>query len=170
MCTLHAILEDNTKSGPSRLDKRQRQKDKQDTFFIVKYANLSHGIRPMNKVIKCLQNTYPLKWLRTRMVYSQHTNLHGKLLGNLRQKLPWGIVDADLGQRPCNCPCRFKVNEECAYGGDDTCQTSSTIYKVTCKANENCKCFYIDKSQCSVKTKVQEHIGEVSKLYTKYVL
>ncbi len=104
------------------------------------------------------------------MVYSRHTNLQEKLLGDLRRKLLWGIVDPDLGQRPCNYPCRFKVNGACAYGGDDTCRTSGTVYKVTCKANENCKCFYIGKSQRYIKTQVQEHIGEVSKLYAKYIL
>jgi hypothetical protein len=137
MCTLRAILKDITKSGPIRLAKQSRQKDKQDTFFIVKYANLGKGIRPINQVIKRLLDAYRLKWLRPRVVYSQHTNLQENLLGDLRRKLLWGIVDADLGQCPCNCPCRFKVNGECAYGGDDTCRTSGTMYKVTCKANEN---------------------------------
>ncbi len=104
------------------------------------------------------------------MVYSQYTNLQEKLLGDLRCKLLCGIVDADLGQRPCNYPPRFKVNGVCSYGGDKTCRTSGTVYKVMCKANENRKCFYIGKSQRYIKTRVQEHIGKVSKLYAKYIL
>jgi hypothetical protein len=59
---------------------------------------------------------------------------------------------------------------ECTYGGDNTCQTSGTVYKVKCKANKNCKCYYVGKSQHFVKTRVQEHISELSKLYAKYIL
>jgi hypothetical protein len=92
-----------------------------------------------------------------------------KLLGDLKRKLLWGVVDADLGKQPCNCPTKFKVNGECAYGGNKSCQTSGTIYKISCK-HENCNCFYIGKFQQYRKTRVQEHIGEVTKLCAKNIL
>ncbi len=118
-------------------------------------------------VIKSLRNAYQLKWLRPHVIYSRQANLQERLLGDLKHKLLWGVVGADLGKCPCNCPNKFKVNGECAYGGNDSCQTSVTVYK--CK-HENCKYFYIGKSQRYIKTCVQEHIGEVTKLYAKNIL
>jgi hypothetical protein len=140
--------------------------DKRDTLFIVKYANLGKQQRPISMVIKSLRNAYQLKWLCPHVIYSGHTNLQ---VGDLKRKLLWGVADADLGKRPCNCPNKFKVNGECTYGGDESCQTSGTVYKISCK-HENCNCFYIGKSQRYIKTHVQEHIGEVTKLYAKNIL
>ncbi len=157
------------RSGPSRLKKQSRGMDKRNTLFIVKYANLEKQQQPISIVIKSLRNAYQLKCLRPHVIYSQHTNLQVRLLGDLKCKLLWGVVDADLGKRPCNCPNKLKVNGECAYGGNDSCQTSGTIYKISCK-HENCNCFYISKSQRYIKTHVQECIGEVTKLYAKNIL
>jgi hypothetical protein len=69
----------------------------------------------------------------------------------------------------CNCPTKFKVNGVCAYEGDDSCCTSVTVYKISCLSN-GCKCFYIGKSQRYVRTCIQEHICEVTKLYAKNIL
>lgn len=81
-----------------------------------------------------------------------------------------GIEDADFGPRTCNCPKKFKVDGVCAYGGSRfTCRTAGCVYKITCKV-PNCKCFYVGKSQRYIKTRIQEHIGEVTKLYNKNVL
>jgi hypothetical protein len=83
-----------------------------------------------------------------------------------------GITDKDLGQRPCNCRSAFKVNGNCAYGGDTSCRTAGIVYKISCKGkngNSACNCFYIGKSQRYTKTRIQEHIGEVTKLYDKLV-
>ncbi len=76
-----------------------------------------------------------------------------------------------MGKHPCNCLTKFKVkaNGVWAYGGDDSCRTSGTVYKTSCLSN-GCKCFYIGKSQCYVKTHIQEHIGEVTKLYAKNIV
>ena len=81
-----------------------------------------------------------------------------------------GIEDADFGLRTCNCPKKFKVDDVCAYGGSRfTCRTARFVYKIKCKV-PNCKCFYVGKSQRYIKTRIQEHIGEVTKLYNKNVL
>ncbi len=124
----------------------------------------------MNQVIRRLQNEFKLKWLCPRVIYGRHSNLEEKLLGDLKQKLLWGTKDTDLGRQPCNCPNKYKVNKECAYVGDkSSCRTASTMYKKPCKA-QNCNCFYIGKSQHYIKMWVQEHIGEVTKLYHKHIL
>jgi hypothetical protein len=88
-------------------------------------------------------------------------------------KMMLNITDKDLGQRPCNCRSAFKVNGNCAYGGDTSCRTAGIVYKILCKGengNSACNCFYIGKSQRYTKTRIQEHIGEVTKLYDKLVL
>jgi hypothetical protein len=43
------------------------------------------------------------------------------------------------------------------------------VYKIMCETN-CCNCFYIGKSQRYVKKQVQEHIGEVARLYGKLIL
>jgi hypothetical protein len=129
----------------------------------MKYANLGKDI------LKSLRNAYHLKWLHPRVVYSRHNNLQEKLLGDLRHKLLWNVVDADMGKHPCNCPTKFKVNGVCAYGDDDSCHTSRTVYKISCLSN-GCKCFCIGKSQHCVKTHIQGHISEMTKLYAKNIL
>ena len=48
-------------------------------------------------------------------------------------------------------------------------QNCWSVYKISCKVKD-CNCFYIGKSQRYVKTRVQEHIGEVTKLYNKIIL
>jgi hypothetical protein len=102
---------------------------------------------------------------------SRHNNLQAKLLGlgDLRRKLLWNVVDADLGKRPCNCPTKFKVNGVCAYGGDNLCCTSRTVHKISC-LSATCNCIYIGKSQRYVKMHIQEHLGEVTKLCAKNIL
>jgi hypothetical protein len=45
-----------------------------------------------------------------------------------------------------------------------SCQTAGILYKISYNAS-NCNCFYIGKLQCYGKTRIQEHIGEVTKLY-----
>jgi hypothetical protein len=118
-------------------------------------------------VVKHLRNLYRLKWLRPRVVFSRHANLQEKLLGDLRRKVLWGVANADFGPHPCNCPRQYKVNGECAYGGECfTCRTAGSIYKIL----PNCNCFYVGKSQQYIKTRIQEHIGEVTKLYNKSIL
>jgi len=128
MRMLGAVLDDESSSGPNRLDKKSRAVDCRDSLFIVKFANLGKN-KPINHVIRHLRNLYKLKWLRLRVVFSRHTNLQEKLLGDLRRKLMLGIVDADLGQRPCNCPRRFKIDGQCAYSSGDrfTCRTAGTV-------------------------------------------
>jgi hypothetical protein len=149
--TLQAVLKDESQSGPLQLERKSHKTDHHDTLFITKYANLGPNTRPINQVIKKLRNQYNLRWLRPRVVYSRHMNLHKKLLGNLKQKLLIGIVNADLGQWPCNCLMKFKVNGACAFGGDEPCCTTGVIYKVSCCASQSCNCFYICKSQQYIK-------------------
>jgi hypothetical protein len=111
MQTLRAVLEDESQSGPLRLEKKSRQTDHRDTFSITKYENFGPTSRPINQVIKKLRNQYNLKWHCPCVVFSRHTNLQEKLLGNLRQNFLIGVVDADFGKWPCNCLAKFKVNE-----------------------------------------------------------
>jgi hypothetical protein len=106
---------------------------------------------------------------RPQVIYSRHTNLQERLLWDLKRKLLWGVFDTDMGKRPCYCLTKFKVNGECVCGGDESCRTSGTVYKILSKY-ENYNCFYISKSQHYIKTCVQEHIGEVTKLYAKNIL
>ena len=165
MQTLGAVLDDESRSGPARLAKKLHTVDKRDSFLIVKYASLRHSQRPVVQAVKHLRNLYRLKWLRPRVVFSRHNNLQEKLLGDLQQKILWGVHNADFGPRPCNCPRKFKVNGECAYGSTRfSCQTAGCVYKISCNL-PNCNCFYLGKSQRYVKTRMQEHIGEVTKLY-----
>jgi hypothetical protein len=135
MHTLRAVLEDDSDSGPARLEKCDRAIDHRDSFFIVKYANL--GSLPISRRIRRLRNAYRLKWLHPRVVFSRHTNLHKKLLRDLNRKLLHGVVDVDYG-----------VNGKCAFStGETTCRTAGIVYKISCKAHSNCKCFYTGKSQ-----------------------
>jgi hypothetical protein len=147
MWTLSALLDNKTNSCPPRLEKQLRAINNHDTFFVVKYASLGQSHRPIIKVIKYLQNPYKLKWLHPRIVFSRHTNLQEKLQGDLQQKVCWGVVNADFGPLPCNCPQKYKVNGEWAYGGEHfSCRTAGSVYKILCNAND-CNCFYIGKSQ-----------------------
>jgi hypothetical protein len=165
MRMLKVVLEDESSSGPARLEKKSRAADKRDSLLVVKYANLGSNHRPIIQIIKHLRNECKLKWLRPRVIYSRHANLQEKLLGDLQQKVMCGVVDADFDQCPCNCPRNYKVNGECAYSGEQySCRTAVIVYKISCNAS-NCNCFYIGKLQSYVKTLVQEHIGEVTKLY-----
>ena len=121
--------------------------------------------------MKHLRNLYKLKWLRPRVVFSRHTNLQEKLLGDLQQKILWGFNGANFGPHPCNCLRKFKVNGECAYGGTRfMCRTAGCVYKnISCNV-PNCNCFYVGKSQLYDKMRVQELIGAVTKLYNKCIL
>jgi hypothetical protein len=133
MQTLSAVLNNETSSGPARLKKQSRAINKRDSFLIVKYASLGHSQWPIVKVVKHLRNLYHLKWLRPRMVFSRHANLQEKLLWDLRRKVLWGVADADFGLRPCNYPRQYKVNKECAYGGERfTCRAARSVYKISC--------------------------------------
>jgi hypothetical protein len=169
MRKLGTVLDDESKSGPARLEKKSRAVDKRDSYFIAKYASLGNH-RTIQQCISYWKKSFQLKWLRPRVVYSRHKNLQERLLGDLRRKIMLGIDDADFGPRPCNCPRKFKVDGECAYGGNKfSCRTAGCVYKISCKAPD-CNCFYIGKSQRYVKTRVQEHIGEVTKLYNNIVM
>jgi hypothetical protein len=170
MQTLGDVLNDESRSGPARLEKKLRAVDKRDFFLVVKYASLGHSHSPIVQAVKCLRFLYRLKWLRPCVVFSRHNNLQEKLLGDLQQKILWGIHDADFGPRPCNCPKEFKVNGECTYGSTwFSCRTAGCVYKISCNV-PNCNCFHVGKSLRYVKTPVQEHIGEVTKLYNKCML
>jgi hypothetical protein len=121
--------------------------NKHDLLFILKHANLGQSNRPINQIIHRMRNDFKLKWLCPRVVYSRHSNLQEKLLGDLKRKLSWGITDANFGCRPCNCPRNHKVNRICAYSSNGySCQTAGTVYKIKCK-NNSCNCFYIQTSQ-----------------------
>ncbi len=138
MRSLYDILEDDSWSKPLRLEKRDCTVDKQDSFCIVKYAHLGNNHMPINQIIHRLQNEFKLKWLRPQVIYSRHSNLQEKPLGNLKRKLLWDICDADFGQRPCNYPNKYKVNGKCTYGSkQSTCHTAGIIYNITCPA-PNC--------------------------------
>jgi hypothetical protein len=127
MCTLSKILSGKFTSGPSWLGKQSCAIDPQDTFFIVKYASLGKSYPPIHQLIKHLRNLYNLKWLRPRVVYSRHTNLQERLLGDLKRKLLMGIKDADYDTQPCNCPRQYLINGECAFGGNESFRTTGAV-------------------------------------------
>jgi hypothetical protein len=79
-------------------------------------------------------------------------------------------MDADYGTHPCNCPRQFLVDGKCTFGNDSSCCTAGIVYKISCCASANCHCFYIGKSQRYIKKRIQEHIGEVTKLYSNLIL
>ena len=83
MRTLGAVLDDESDSGPARLEKKSRAIDKRDSFLVIKYASLGHSQRPLVQTVKNLRNAFRLKWLRPRVVFSRHTNLQEKRLGDL---------------------------------------------------------------------------------------
>ncbi len=151
MRTLREVLNNNSWSGPTRLETQSRAINKHDSLFIVKYANLGRSNGPINQIIRSTRNEFKLKWLHPRVIYSCHSNLQEKLLGNLKRIFLWGITDANLGCHPQNCPRNHTVNGLWAYGSNSySCQTAGTVYKITCKDN-GCNCFYIGKSQQYVK-------------------
>ncbi len=131
MRMLKVVLEDESSSGPARLGKKLRATGKHDSLLVAKYANLWSNHRPIIQIIKHLRNEYKLKWLRPRVIFSRHANLQEKLLGDLQQKVMCGVVDADFNQCPCNFPCNYKVNGECAYSGEQySCRTAVIVYHV----------------------------------------
>jgi hypothetical protein len=79
-------------------------------------------------------------------------------------------MDADFGPRPCNCPRKFIPNRVYSFGGNDSCCPAGAVYKIRCCASANCLCVYIENSQRYVKKRVQEHICEVTKLYSTLIL
>ncbi len=97
MRSLSEILSNESTLAPSQLEKQSRAINLWDTFFILKYANLGKSHQPIHQLIKLLRNSYNLKWLRPRVVYSRHTNLQECLLDDLKKKLLMGIKDAGYG-------------------------------------------------------------------------
>jgi hypothetical protein len=91
------VLDDESWSSPARLKRQLRVIDKRDSFFIVKYENLGHNNRPIDQIICQARNESQLKWLHPHVIYSCLSNLQEKLLGDLKHKLLWGIMDANLG-------------------------------------------------------------------------
>jgi hypothetical protein len=79
-------LDDESWSGPAKLEKRSRAIDKCDAFFIEKYASLGHNNQPINQGICQARNEFQLNWLHPHGIYSRHSNIQEKLLGNLKQK------------------------------------------------------------------------------------
>ncbi len=83
MRTLGAVIDDDTSSGPTRLAQKLREVNKRNSFLVIKYVNLGRAQRPIVHVVKSLRNKCNLKWLRPRVVFSPHTTLQEKLLGDL---------------------------------------------------------------------------------------
>jgi hypothetical protein len=123
---LSAVIDNKMNSGPTRLKKKSQTIYKHDSLFVVKYVSLGRSHQPMIKVIKHLWNLYKLKWLHPCVVFSHHTNLQEKLLRDLRWKVLWGVVDADFGWHPCNCPRKYKVN------ASTSCAAMPEVYTKFC--------------------------------------
>jgi hypothetical protein len=70
MRTLRKVLNNNSQSGPTRLEKQSCAIDKCDLLFIVKYANLGRSNKPINQIICRMRNEFKLKWLRPCVLYS----------------------------------------------------------------------------------------------------
>jgi hypothetical protein len=68
MRSMHDNLEDDSQSKPFRLEKQDLAIDKQDFFFIVKYAHLGTNHMLINQIILHLRNEFQLKWLRLRVI------------------------------------------------------------------------------------------------------
>jgi hypothetical protein len=60
MRTLKAVLDKEPQSSITRRKKKSCRIDKQDSLFIINYANFGNH-RPISQVIKCLRNSYNFK-------------------------------------------------------------------------------------------------------------
>ncbi len=67
MRTLSAVSNNESNSGPARLDKKLHAVDKRDSFLVVKYASLGHSQRPIVQAVKCLRNLYKQAEVATPM-------------------------------------------------------------------------------------------------------
>ncbi len=56
MRTLGAVLDNESDSGPARLEKKSRATDKRDSLLVFKYASLGHSQRPIVQTIKKLRD------------------------------------------------------------------------------------------------------------------
>ncbi len=70
MRTLCEVLNNNSQSGSTRLEKQSCATDKPNLLFIVKYANLGRSNKPINQIICRMRNEFKLKWLCPRVLYS----------------------------------------------------------------------------------------------------
>ena len=117
----------------------------------------------MRKTIDRLKEKYGLSWLRHRMVYKRHANLHEKLLADASKKVNDGIQEIiKLPKKTCTCPKTHLVNGKCMYGKH--CRTKCAIYRLKCKC---CGDFYDGKTQRAVKTRTQEHYRDLGKFFEK---
>jgi hypothetical protein len=69
MRSLSDILDDESQSEPSRLERQSHAIDKLGSFFIVKHANLCKNQQPIHQVISHLRNEFKLKWLCPKVIY-----------------------------------------------------------------------------------------------------
>jgi hypothetical protein len=92
MRSLHDILvlDDESWSGPTRLEKQLHAINKLNSFFIVKCAHLGTNQQLTNQVFRCLRNEFQLKWLCPCVIYSRHSTSQEKSLDDLKQKTPMG--------------------------------------------------------------------------------
>ena len=93
------------------------------------------------------------------MSYHRFPNLGQAFQGDLTTKLVKNVKSLDFDDEPCNCNRASKINGECAYGGD--CRKSIVIYKAECK---DCNMAYLGNTQQKLKLRINQHLGEVSKL------
>jgi hypothetical protein len=91
MRTLHTVLKYDSQSGPSR------QERSRPTRFTLHRSSMYVNFRPINQVVRHL--------LCTRTSSSADTRIcRRNYFWRPNAKTPIEVVNADLGQRPCNCP------------------------------------------------------------------
>ena len=76
--------------------------------------------------------------------------------GDLNAKLVENVKSLDFNTLPCNC----RQKKACLYDGK--CRTSIVVYKATDIATGK---IYIGNTQQHVKTRMQQHVQDVRKLY-----
>jgi hypothetical protein len=170
MRMLSAVLDNKTNSGPARLEKQSHAINKRDSFFVAKYASLGQSHRLIIKVIKYHRNSYKLKWPRSCVVFSRHTNLQEKLLGISNGKFVEELLMQTL---VCTLATVHKSVKSMKSAPTATSTSRAALPEAYTKFRVmliNCNCFYIGQSQRCIKTRIQEHIGEVTKLYNKHIL
>ena len=97
------------------------------------------------------------------MSYHKFSNLRETFQQDLSAKIMKGVQSKDFMERDCNCNKSTK-NEKglCIYNGQ--CRKSVVVYKATCLS---CSMVYIGNTQQKLKSRMDQHLGDVVKLVNK---
>jgi hypothetical protein len=91
------------------------------------------------------------------MCYHRFANLRELFQADLNSKLMEGVSSKDFENSPCNC----RNKSMCPYFGK--CRRKIVVYKATCLQTQ---AVYIGNTQQPLKLRMQQHVGDVKRLYT----